>query len=259
MTSKKEKYQQMLNFKRELLNKIKEPGFKLKIEKILNKVDFYKVKLTDRGFIFINTDTDHSILEISMTNTDVYYSLKKLFEPSISSGMYHIESSGKSYTKYVTIDETVYKNKINILYNLYDVKKEILFQCFDEFQNEIWYLEEIKQDNYYQNKINNERILTEPNHFENYLEKNYYFREKSGYIIKRFIKKYHNEDINSEIKDEDFYLVSRNCIPNNRILPRSGWYSGVSKEMIANYKLGKCDFEKVWQSRVKRKTTTTYF
>ena len=35
--------------------------------------------------------------------------------------------------------------------------------------------------------------------------------------------------------------------------------NGIPKEMVANYKLGKCDFEQMYKSRVREKTTTTYF
>lgn len=262
-TLNKEKYQIMLNFKREIATRIKDPDFYLIIEEIFNKVDFEKVNLTKNGFTYINTKKEPSILEISITKNEVFYSIKNLYESSIKKGLYHLDKNGKSYIKYTNIDEfinkNIYKGKINLLYNLYDIKIETFFQCFDENKKEIWYLEEIKQDNYYQNKITNEKIPTELNYFENYLEKNYYFRDHNDYIIKRFIKKYNSKQTTEEIKDEDFYLISKNYFPNNKKLPRGGCYYGVPKEMIANYKLGKCDFEQMYKSRVRERTTTTYF
>ena len=261
---RKDKYQKMLRLKRNLLDRIEEPEFKSKIESLFKRIDFYKVKFTDDGFVYKNNSEEPYIISIGMSNDKIYFNEQELYDDRTNMGIYKIEPTGKSYIKYVTEDKTIYKNifegKVNKDYDSYNITTDTIFQFFDEDQVELWYLEETKQDNYFFNKKTLEKVF--PNklsYFENYVEKNYYFRDKSGYIINRFIRKFHYKNNDIESKDEDFYLISKNYNPNDDKLPRGGYYVGIPKELYSEYKLGKCDFNKVYKSRVKSKINTIYY
>lgn len=261
---KNEQYQKKLKLRKELLDKIKEEEFKSQIEELLKRVDFNKVELKNNSFTYVNLDKNPNIIYIGILNDKIYFSEQELYGNKVSMGIYQVYSSGKFYTKYIIEDKMIYKNNFeneeNNDYDLYDVITNTIFRTFDEEQNELWYLDETKRENYYKNKITKEIIFPkESNCFENYIEKNYYFRDDSGYIIKRFIKEYYNHENSSEYKNEDYYLIDENSYLDSKKIPRGDYYVGISKELYSEYKLGKCDFDKVYKSRVRSKISTTYF
>lgn len=261
---KNEQYQKKLKFKKELIDKIKELEFKSKIEELLSKIDFHKCELKNNSFLYVSSDKNPNIIYIGMNDNKIYFSEQEMYGNKVNIGMYQIYSSGKSYTKYISEDKMIYKNNFegeeNKNYDAYDIVTNTIFQSFDKDQNELWYLEETKRDNYYKNKITKEKILPkEQNCFENYIEKNYYFKDESGYIIKRFIKEFYNHDNNDECSNEDYYLITKNYELDNKKIPRGGYYVGISKELYSEYKLGKCDFDKVYKSRVRSKINTIYY
>lgn len=260
---KKEKHKKILEMKEKILERIDETSFEEKIKQLLNSISFKKVKkinFTSNGFTCETKEENPRTIIISITDSDIYYSEEKINR--VTTGIYHVEPTGKSYIKYSTIETTVYKNiykgQKNSLYNAYNVDSQMNFYAFDKEHNEIWNLKESRDDTYYQNKITKEKILPEPDCLENYVEKEYYFREGQDFIIKKIIKKYHHPEI-EEIKNEDFCLITKNSRPTDKKLYRGGYYAGIPKEMYTGYKLGECSLEQLWKSRVKRKTHTTYF
>lgn len=260
---KRTKQQKMQLLKKELLKKIEDKEYELKIENLLKRVDYQKSKFTKDGFEYYNKEKNYK-MNIKLTDNEIYFKEEDFNNNKINIGQYKIEPSNKYYIKYQTETKTIYENifegKTNKDYDSYNITTETAFQSFNENKIEMWYLEETKQDNYFLNKKTKEKIFpNEQSYFENYKEKNYYFRDKSGYIIKKLIREYSNKQNNAEYEDESYYLISKNHNPKDYKLPRWGLFVGIPKELYSEYKLGKCDFDKVYKSRVRGKITTTYY
>lgn len=258
---KKDKKNVLIDFKKKIFLKIEEPIFKDKLEKVINEVDYFKAKISDNELIYKRTGSTEEIIKISISEKNVRYS--KQNSTTIITGIYHWEPSGKRYIKYSTKQTTIYKNvfkgKQNNLYDVYNITEEISFSTFDENLKEIWYLNENKDETYYQNKKTKEKVLADPDCFENYTEKDYYFREEPNFIIHRVIRKYQHPEDGNEIRNEDSCLIAKNYQPDNKRISRGGYYFGIPKEIYSGYKLGKNTQDDMWNSKVKVRNVITYF
>lgn len=249
-TSKEQKNYFFSCFRADLLRIIADSKFKKNISNLLRSVDPDKIKITESGFKYTTREEIPRTISVSIIENGVFYSEE--YVNCTNTGLYHVDESGKMYTKYTETDTTVYKGvydgRKSKKYDTYNICQKTQFHTFNAEGIEIWRLEETNQDNYYQDKKTKEQIMPSPDCFENYTEKEYSFRAEDK-IIKRVIKQYYLPECPDITKNRNGYLIGENHHPTNKRLPKGGEYIFFPKELFASYKLGECSINDLWENR----------
>lgn len=249
----KTEYDKWLEFCKEIMGRVQDKEFLSNIIKLLDELEPYKVRVKNNTLTCVLRKNGSKKITISISDKKVFYKVEE--KDVVKTGTYQVSNNGKSFIKYsdknVLIFNNLFQGQRNRKYDVYNVEEITKFYAYDEAGYEIWYLKEEKYDNYYLNKRTKERIIKEPNCFENYIDREYIFREDGDLLIKRIIRKYYHPENGHDIRNEDAYLIQKNWIPNSKKMPKGGNYVGIPKEEYSKYKLKEISSEELYKTRVR--------
>lgn len=167
-----------------------------------------------------------------------------------------VRDENKTMITRMECDSTTYENvlygKKNRHYNSRNIKTLKEIHVYNQQERETFQYIEERHDNYFINKETGEVILHEPDVFENYVEKKYRFRDQDGYIIQRVKKEYIHPEASPRGENTDQYFIGADINLKGNEMPFGGHFYGFDASVYKEYKQGKCDIEKVWDSGPKR-------
>ena len=221
-------------------------------EEILDRITSSDGKIKLQGNVlssFLEKNEDSFIVEL--TDNSLHYQSQR---DSTVVEIHAEQKEDKTIVNRMESEITTYKNlfmgKKNKHYNSRNIETKTCMYVYNKGGRETFRYKEEKHDNYFIHKKTGEVILHEPCVFENYIEQEYDFRETNGDIIKRIKKEYIYPEGSDRghIRNEDRYYIGVDVDPENNDIPFGGHFYGFDAALYKEYKQGKCDTDKIWQS-----------
>lgn len=206
-------------------------------------VNYGNFKINNNRFYGEYTSKDNRTytLKILVDKSKVTY---KSFDGKINSeGIFNLNYSGSSYLNITDSILNVYELKDK---NLHSSKCTNIIETFDRNKIQQFGYKQTKYQSYYIMHDTNLKLLTKPDIFDNYVEKEYCWRKENNYIIKRYLKEYLNYDMHRNV---DSMLIGINNCPNEARLPKGGYFVWYDPELDEKYKIGECSIDDVWKNK----------
>lgn len=210
---------------------------------VLFVVNYGNFKINNNKFYGEYTSKDNRTytLEILIDKSKVMY---KSFDGKINSeGIFNLNNSGSSYLNITDSILNEYKLKDK---NLYSSKCTNIVETFDRNKIQQFSYKQTKYQSYYIMHDTDLKLLTKPDIFDNYVEKEYYWRKENNYILKRYLKEYLNYDMHCNV---DSMLIGINNCPNEARLPEGGYFVWYDSELDEKYKTGEYSIDDVWKNK----------
>lgn len=221
---------------KKLTEKIKIDSF---FEKILESIENYlynennkdlEVSINENNIIIKNK---YSIVNIILGDNYVLY-VEENNDKKVTNEYKEIEQG--YIVKLTEQTEDIYELK-NPDFN--DRRTIVETRFYNKQYNEIYRGIKTNIDNYIKNEKTNEMELKSPNIFENYVEKEYYYRIEDKYILSRIIKEFvYPEETSASIRFEssdNIYLRYETINKNDKDIAIGGHYYEIDKDLFFDY------------------------
>lgn len=218
-------------------------------DRVINKITFirdYGVFSIEENKLVGKYQTKNKIYQLEIEMLENKLTIKNSFGNKKSVVVYKQLPTGKSLIKYEDESENIHdlKDKTSI-----NQKNLLTIEGYNEDGIEEYRYEKEKEDNYYVIKETGEKVIHESSPFENYTNKNLYYRAGKDKILVRWIKLYTYPEDNKFIRNMDVFLIGKNYSPDSKKLQKGGDFIWYEKDLHEQYKNQEITLDDIWNLR----------